>query len=53
MVLILQMHCEMSIGDALQDWEQLRKLDLEGADQLQPSSSGPLETLAEESEEFI
>jgi hypothetical protein len=50
---VVQMYCEMNIGDALQDWEQLRKLDLEGADQLQPSSSGPLETLEEESEEFI
>jgi serine/threonine protein kinase len=48
---VVQMYCEMNIGDALQDWEQLRKLDLEGADQLQPSSSGPLETLAEAFEE--
>lgn len=50
---VVQMYCEMNIGDALADWEQLRKMDLDRADQLQPSSSGRLETMREESGEGL
>jgi hypothetical protein len=45
---VVQMYCEMNIGDALQDWEQLRKLGLEGATAfLSPIRETPEETLEE------